>query len=213
MSYFAYILKCADDTLYVGSTNDLPKRLHKHNHLKSGAHYTKIRRPVELRYFEICATYSEVRAREGALKRLTRPEKMKLVGKKAIDPASAGQNTPLKKGVSKSLKMCKKYLGKKVSIVIDQAYGTYYKNARYTSNYGYVPKTSAPDGAELDAYFLGPKIPLKKAAGTCIAIIHRLEDDDDKLIVVEEGKALTDAQIEKAVHFREKFFKHTIVRE
>lgn len=206
------MLKCADDTLYVGSTNDLSKRLHKHNHLKSGAHYTKIRRPVELRYFETCATYGEVRAREAALKRLTRAEKMKLVSKKAIDPSTAGDNTPLKKGVSKSLKQCKKYLGKKVAIVIDQAYGTYYKNARYTSNYGYVPNTLAPDGAELDAYFLGPKKPLLTATGICIAVLHRLEDDDDKLILVEDGKTLTDAQIEKAVHFREKFFKHTIVR-
>ncbi|MBP7804744.1 MAG: GIY-YIG nuclease family protein [Candidatus Pacebacteria bacterium] len=213
MSFFAYILKCADGTFYVGSTNDLSKRIHKHNHLKGGAHYTKIRRPVELRYFETCATYSEVRAREGALKRLTRSEKIKLVSKKAIDPAIAGDRTPLKNGVSKSLKMCKKYLGRKVSIVIDQAYGTYHGNIRYTSNYGFVPKTKAPDGMELDAYMLGPKKPLKKVSGHCIAIIHRLEDDDDKLILVENGVEMTDKQIEKAVHFQERFFKHTIIRE
>ncbi len=123
-----------------------------------------------------------------------------------------GEIIPLKDGVSISLALCKEYLGKKVKIIIDQPYGTYYKNALYTSNYGYVPNTKAPDGMELDAYFLGPKIPLKEAEGVCVAIIHRLEDDDDKLILVEDGKSLTDIEIEEAVNFREKFFKHIIVR-
>lgn len=77
--YHVYILECADGTLYVGSTTDLEKRLHSHNHLKSGAHYTKIRRPVALKYSEKHKTYSAVRAREGELKRLTREEKMKLI--------------------------------------------------------------------------------------------------------------------------------------
>ena len=74
-----YILKCADDTLYVGSTNKLEKRLHEHNNLKSGAHYTKIRRPVVLVYSEELQTYADVRKREGELKQLTRVEKLKLM--------------------------------------------------------------------------------------------------------------------------------------
>ena len=77
--YQAYILTCADKTLYIGSTNDLEKRLHAHNHLKSGAHYTKIRRPVVLSYQESCATYAEARAREAELKRMTRQEKITLI--------------------------------------------------------------------------------------------------------------------------------------
>ncbi len=80
--YYAYILQCADKTYYVGSTNDLDKRLHSHNNLKSGAHYTKIRRPVKLVYKEKHKTYSEVRAREGELKRLERSEKKKLIRSK-----------------------------------------------------------------------------------------------------------------------------------
>jgi putative endonuclease len=79
--FFVYILECADKTLYVGSTNNLEKRLHAHNHLKSGAHYTKIRRPVFLKYFEEIKTFSEVRAREAALKRLKKDEKIKLIKK------------------------------------------------------------------------------------------------------------------------------------
>lgn len=76
--FFVYILECADGTLYTGSTNDLEKRLHAHNHLKSGAHYTKIRRPVVLKYKEEFETYAEARAREGELKKLDKAEKLKL---------------------------------------------------------------------------------------------------------------------------------------
>ena len=79
MSHFVYILECADETLYVGSTSDLEKRLHQHNHLKSGAHYTKIRRPVALKYFEKHKTFSGARKREGELKQLTRVEKITLI--------------------------------------------------------------------------------------------------------------------------------------
>ncbi|MDD5068575.1 MAG: GIY-YIG nuclease family protein [Candidatus Pacebacteria bacterium] len=78
MPYYVYILECKDKTLYVGSTNNLKKRLHAHNHLKSGAHYTKIRRPVVLKYFKKLKSYSLARKRENALKSLTRPEKLKL---------------------------------------------------------------------------------------------------------------------------------------
>lgn len=78
-TFYVYILTCADETLYIGSTNDLEKRLHRHNNLKSGAHYTKIRRPVVLSYSEKCKNYAEARAREGALKRLTRKEKLSLI--------------------------------------------------------------------------------------------------------------------------------------
>lgn len=77
--YVVYILECSDKTLYVGSTNNLPKRLHSHNNLKSGAHYTKIRRPVTLKYSKKYKTYAEVRKREGELKRLSRSEKIALI--------------------------------------------------------------------------------------------------------------------------------------
>lgn len=83
--YFTYILECADKTLYVGSTNDLEKRLHKHNHLKSGAHYTKIRRPVVLKYFEKFKTLTESRRREIEIKGWTRDKKIKLINSKNIN--------------------------------------------------------------------------------------------------------------------------------
>lgn len=79
--YFIYLLECADGTFYVGSTNDLEKRIHAHNHAKSGAHYTKIRRPVTLKHFETVETYAEARALEAQWKRLKREEKMMLANK------------------------------------------------------------------------------------------------------------------------------------
>jgi putative endonuclease len=78
--HHVYILKCKDETLYVGCTNNLEKRLHQHNNSKSGAHYTKIRRPVMLLYSERFMTLAEARKREAELKRLKREEKLKLVG-------------------------------------------------------------------------------------------------------------------------------------
>ena len=81
MPHFVYILECADKTLYVGCTNDLQKRLHQHNNLKSGAHYTKIRRPVGLVYSETFPNLKEARAREAEIKRMKREEKLILLDK------------------------------------------------------------------------------------------------------------------------------------
>ena len=79
--YFTYILECADKTLYVGSTNDLDKRLNQHNNLKSGAHYTKIRRPVILKYSEAFKTLSKARKREHEIKSYKREDKLSLISK------------------------------------------------------------------------------------------------------------------------------------
>ncbi|MBI5401012.1 MAG: GIY-YIG nuclease family protein [Candidatus Yonathbacteria bacterium] len=76
LQYTVYILECADGTLYAGSTNDLEKRLHEHNNLKSGAHYTKIRRPVVLRYFELVPDLAVARTREAEFKRWTRAKNL-----------------------------------------------------------------------------------------------------------------------------------------
>lgn len=79
MSFAVYILECVDGTLYVGSTNNLHIRLHQHNNLKSGARYTKQRRPVKLVYSETYETFREARKREYQLKDLRRKEKLALV--------------------------------------------------------------------------------------------------------------------------------------
>ena len=65
---YTYLLKCADDTLYCGWTNQLDKRLKAHNDGK-GAKYTKARRPVSLAYYEIFETKEEAMRRRGRHKK------------------------------------------------------------------------------------------------------------------------------------------------
>ncbi len=79
MSYFVYILECADKTIYIGSTNDLPRRLHAHNFGKNGARYTSGRRPVIVKYTEKKRTKGLALRREAQLKRLTRAQKLELI--------------------------------------------------------------------------------------------------------------------------------------
>ncbi len=79
MLYFVYILECSDGSLYAGSTNNLAKRLKQHNDLKSGAHYTKIRRPVVLKYSEEFKTKREALQREIQIKGWTRKHKLDLI--------------------------------------------------------------------------------------------------------------------------------------
>ena len=75
---YVYILRCKDDTLYCGWTNDLKKRLASHNAGK-GAKYTRSRHPVTLVYFETFETKEEAMRREFAIKQLSRKEKLHLI--------------------------------------------------------------------------------------------------------------------------------------
>lgn len=78
---YAYILRCADDTLYCGWTNDLQKRLAAHN-AGTASKCTRSRRPVELVYYEEFATKQEAMRREYQIKRLSRQEKLELINSK-----------------------------------------------------------------------------------------------------------------------------------
>ena len=110
--------------------------------------------------------------------------------------------------------MNKDYIGKIVNVVIDRPLGTKHPKHGfiYEVNYGYIPNTVSGDSEELDAYVLGEHKPLEKFTGKVIAIIHRTNDDDDKLIVVEEGKNYTDEQIRALTEFQEQWFESVIVR-
>ncbi len=77
--YFVYILECSDKTFYIGITNNLEKRLHAHNNLKTGAKYTRNRRPVVLKYSEKTKDRSKAQVREYQLKKLSRSEKVSLI--------------------------------------------------------------------------------------------------------------------------------------
>ena len=116
---------------------------------------------------------------------------------------------------NKTLQIAKDFLGKNVSLVFDRPLGS--KHSKYgfiyEANYGYVPGVIAADGEELDAYYLGVQESLEEAGGKVIAIIHRENDDDDKLVVVPDGVNLSDEEIIRATYFQEQFFKSVIIRE
>jgi putative endonuclease len=75
---FVYIVKCRDDSLYTGWTNDLMKRVQAHNNGK-GAKYTKARLPVELVYYEEFEDKISAMKREYSIKKLTKKEKISLI--------------------------------------------------------------------------------------------------------------------------------------
>ncbi len=109
----------------------------------------------------------------------------------------------------------KKYLNQIVQVKMDRPLGTKHPKHGfvYCLNYGFIPNTIAPDGEELDAYVLGVFDPIDEFEGECIAIVHRTNDDDDKLVVVPKGQNYTDEQIKGLTEFQERFFKSEIVRE
>ena len=78
MKNVTYILKCSDNSLYTGWTNDIMHRLKMHNEGK-GAKYTRGRGPVELVYLEEFDTKQEALSKEAKIKRLTRKEKLLLI--------------------------------------------------------------------------------------------------------------------------------------
>lgn len=115
---------------------------------------------------------------------------------------------------SESLKLAKSFLGKEVEVIMDRPMGSKHPEHgfEYEVNYGYLEGVMSPDNEELDAYYLGVDGPLEKAKGKVIAIIHRTNNDDDKIVVVPENVELSDEEILKQVHFQEQWFKSVLVR-
>ena len=105
------------------------------------------------------------------------------------------------------------YLGKKVDVVVDRPLGSKHPkhDIVYEVNYGFVPNTKAPDGEEIDVYVLGVKEPIKKFQGVVIAIIHRKDDNDDKLVVAQEDVKFDKEEIVKLVYFQEQYFETEII--
>ena len=108
----------------------------------------------------------------------------------------------------------KEFLNQSVLVEIDRPLGTAHPKHGfiYPVNYGFVPNTISGDGEELDCYVLGINEPLEYFAGICIAIIHRTNDNDDKLIIVPEGKTFSDDEIRSLTNFQEQYFESEIIR-
>lgn len=106
------------------------------------------------------------------------------------------------------------YLGKEVEARIDRPMGSShpkYPGLIYQVNYGFIPNTMSGDGEELDCYVLGEEEPLTNYTGKCIAVIHRLKEDDDKLILVPANKTYTVQEIKALTAFVEKNFESVII--
>lgn len=108
----------------------------------------------------------------------------------------------------------KQYIGNMVEVKMDRPMGSKHPKHGfiYPVNYGYVPNTVSGDGEELDCYVLGVFEPMESFNGKCIAVIHRTNDNDDKLVVVPEEKEYSDDAIKALVEFQERFFESIILR-
>lgn len=112
------------------------------------------------------------------------------------------------------LKKYLSYLGQKVKAIIDRPLGSKHPdfNIVYSVNYGFLPKTEAFDGDEIDVYVLGVEKPITSFEGEVIAVIHRFDDNEDKLVVAPEGKEFTDQEIRDLTDFQEKYFNSEIIK-
>ena len=107
-----------------------------------------------------------------------------------------------------------KYIGNIVQVKVDRPLNSKHPKYgfSYPVNYGFVPNTISGDGEEIDCYILGIDKAIKEFKGKCIAVIYRTNDNDDKLIVVPEGKNYTDEEIRKLTNFQEQCFESEIIR-
>ncbi len=106
------------------------------------------------------------------------------------------------------------YLGETVTVTIDRPLGSYHpehKELYYPINYGYIEGVFANDGEEQDAYVIGIDKPVVNYTGKVIAIIKRLNDNEDKWVVSPNGADYTKDQITDFVHFQEQYFDTEIV--
>lgn len=105
-------------------------------------------------------------------------------------------------------------IGNIVKVIVDRPLGSYhpkYKDIYYPINYGCIEGMIAPDGEEQDAYILGVDEPVNEFIGKVIAIIHRNDDIEEKLVVAPEKVHLSAEQIMEKVAFMEQYFDSEIV--
>ena len=105
----------------------------------------------------------------------------------------------------------KKFIGKKVKVTIDRPLGSIHNGITYNLNYGHIGELVSLDGEYQDAYILDEQRVMHSFEGYVIAIVHRLNDIEDKLIVSKELLEINKEQIEHQVDFQEKYFEHMIL--
>ena len=110
--------------------------------------------------------------------------------------------------------LIREYLGKPVTVEIDRPIGFHHVtkgiHLHYTVNYGFLPGVIGGDGEEQDVYILGVTRPLETFTGRIIGVVRRSDDNEDKFVAAPEGMIFTAEQIEKEIHFVEKYFDSRI---
>lgn len=109
-----------------------------------------------------------------------------------------------------------RFLGKSVTVTVDRPLGTTHPNHKdiiYPINYGYIENLLAGDGEEQDAYILGVDKKVDTFRGTVMAIIHRLDDVEDKLVVAPNNLKFTSEEIMDKVYFQEQYFETEIIMD
>ena len=141
-------------------------------------------------------------------------EFMQMYNNKEIAPVVNFGREDYEKAINMEPRKAYEYIGNNVKVIIDRKLGSNHPKYKfiYSVNYGYVPNTVNGDGEELDCYILGIDEPIEEFEGRCIAVIHRLNDDDDKLIVVPAEKEFTDNEIKELTNFQEQYFQSEIIR-
>ena len=106
------------------------------------------------------------------------------------------------------------YLGKLVHIGVDRPIGYVHKKPKYDLvypiNYGYIPDVLGGDGEELDVYLLGVDEAVSEYTCRIIAVVHRMNDVEDKLVGAPDGVSFTREEIADAIAFQEKYYKSKI---
>ncbi len=105
-------------------------------------------------------------------------------------------------------------LGEIVKVIVDRPLGSHHPDNNdiiYRVNYGYIEGIIAPDGEEQDAYILGIDKPISEYMGRVIAVVHRIDDIEDKWIVASEDVHYTKEEIIKQIEFQEQYFKYEII--
>ena len=105
-------------------------------------------------------------------------------------------------------------IGQTITVTIDRPLGSRHPTHGFTYllNYGFLPGTVSGDGEPLDAYVVGVFEPVDEFTGDVIAVIRRLDDDDDKLVVAPPGRPFSDAELLVLTEFQERFFKPVVLR-
>ena len=104
-------------------------------------------------------------------------------------------------------------IGEIVTVTIDRPLGSYHPkhcDLYYPINYGFVEGIIGGDGEYQDAYILGINTAIKSFTGKVIAIIHRLDDTEDKWVVAPCDMSFSKEEIENALHFQEQYFESVV---